>query len=477
MQKMNLKEKWNSLSPAKKASFALIFAQFCQKGLSMISTPIFTRIMATEQYGEITNFTSWQSIIMIIATLNLSQGVFNNGMLEFREDRERFTASTLLLANICTFVVFGLYLLFYGVLSPIVGLSKELMFLMFLYMIFYPAYSYWSCRQRYEFKYKSLTIITICASAVQIIAGIAAVLLSNEHQQALAKLIASEVVLILLGLVMHIVIVVKSKFRFSFRYIKYAFAFNIFLVPHYLAMTVLASGDRVMITAMVGKTQTAIYGVSYTAAAIISTLGQAVEYSWAPWLFEHLNADDRKPIPKRANQIALLYASAAIACMLFAPEIMKILASNAYAEGYYIIPSVTTGVYFSSIYALYMRLEYYSKKTKATMVGSLLAAGANIVLNYIFIKLFGYIAAGYTTLACYILLYLFHFWYTRRIGMKNIYDDKRIAILSWTLVAFAICVTFTYSHPIMRYSLIGLLVILLFVFRKAVIEQVKAIFR
>ena len=125
------------MSPAKKASLALIFATFFQKGLSMISTPIFTRLMVTDQFGEITTFNSYQSIIYIIATLNLSLGVFNNGMLEFREDRERFTSSILLLANICTFVVFGVYLILKPVLDPIMGLSQGLMLLMFLYMVFY----------------------------------------------------------------------------------------------------------------------------------------------------------------------------------------------------------------------------------------------------------------------------------------------------------------------------------------------------
>ena len=42
---------------------------------------------------------------------------------------------------------------------------------------------------------------------------------------------------------------------------------------------------------------------------------------------------------------------------------------------------------------------------------SMAAAGANVVLNFIFIRLFGYIAAGYTTLACYMLyLSLIHIY-------------------------------------------------------------------
>lgn len=110
----NIKKKWDKMSVAKKASLALIFAKFCQKGIAMVSTPIFTRIMDTDQFGAITNFTSWQSIIVIIATLNLSQGVFNNGMLEFKNDRNRFTFSALALANGCTVAFFVFMLFFVG---------------------------------------------------------------------------------------------------------------------------------------------------------------------------------------------------------------------------------------------------------------------------------------------------------------------------------------------------------------------------
>ena len=34
---------------------------------------------------------------------------------------------------------------------------------------------------------------------------------------------------------------------------------------------------------------------------------------------------------------------------------------------------------------------------------------ANVVLNFIFIRIFGYVAAGYTTLACYILYSVGHY--------------------------------------------------------------------
>lgn len=467
---------WEKMSAAKKASIALIFAKFCQKGIAMVSTPIFTRIVEPEQYGIITNFTSWQNIIIIIATLNLSQGVFNNGMLEFKKDRDQFTISVLFLANFCTIVCFGLYSLLKNFLHPYIGLSDTFMLLMFIYMLFFPAYSYWSCRQRFEFKYKLLTVLTIGITLFQMTFGVIFVLLSDIENQAFAKVFATEIITIIVGAIMYIVMLCKTGFRIKKLYIKYAFKFNIFLVPHFLAMNVLASGDKVMITNMVGKAQTAIYGVSYTAASTIQIFWQAIEASWTPWLYEHLKEDNKEPVKERANQIITMFAVISVLCMLFAPEIMMILAAGVYMDGTSIIPSVTAGVYFTSVYALYMRVEYYSKKTGATMVGSVAVAVANVVLNYIFIQLYGYRAAGYTTLVCYIFLYLFHFWYTRFIGMKNIYNDKYIAILSGIMILITFFVNFTYQSVMLRYGLITGLAVLLMVFRKQVMKQIKALF-
>ena len=53
-------------------------------------------------------------------------------------------------------------------------------------------------------------------------------------------------------------------------------------------------------------------------------------------------------------------------------------------------------------------MEYYYKKTKLIALGTMLAAGMNILLNAVFIPTFGYVAAAYTTVACYLLYYLLH---------------------------------------------------------------------
>ena len=64
-----IKEKYESLPVQVRASFWFLICSFLQKGISMITTPIFTRIMSTSDYGQYGVFNSWYGIITIIVAL------------------------------------------------------------------------------------------------------------------------------------------------------------------------------------------------------------------------------------------------------------------------------------------------------------------------------------------------------------------------------------------------------------------------
>ena len=46
-----LVNKWHSTAPGVKASIAIFFANLITKGISYLTSPIFTRILTTEEYG------------------------------------------------------------------------------------------------------------------------------------------------------------------------------------------------------------------------------------------------------------------------------------------------------------------------------------------------------------------------------------------------------------------------------------------
>ena len=97
------------LSPAVKASLCFAVFSMLQKGISLITVPLFTRLLTTEQYGQFTLYQSWLSLVTIFATLYLYYGVFNNGMTKYKQDRQRCIAAMQGLSTVATLVVFAVY--------------------------------------------------------------------------------------------------------------------------------------------------------------------------------------------------------------------------------------------------------------------------------------------------------------------------------------------------------------------------------
>ena len=466
-------EQFKNMSPVAKTSLVLIIAKFLQKGLAFISNPIFTRIMPSSEYGVISTFSSWQTIVYIILTLNMASGVFNNGMLEFKDDRDGFTFSILTLANSITVFFVGVYFLFKGWLQPFFDMPDILMLLLLLYCFFSPAYDYWLGRNRFEYKYKSIFIVTALTSILSTVAAILLVLVSPDDQKAIAKVSATEGVAILTGVAFYIYMMIKGRKRFQFKYWKYALAINLPLIPHYLSMYILSSSDRIMITKLVNTSATAIYNVAYSVAAVVLIFWNAVDAAYAPWIYQKMEVKDYKALQRRAQEVILLFAGCAIFVTLFAPEIIRILGPEEYYEGVYIIPPVVAGVFFTAIFSLYMRVELYLKKSTTIMAATVGAALANLILNYIFIKSVGYWAAAYTTMVCYMLLAVFHAFNLKRLGYGDVYNNKMNALISVIVCVVIISLSVLYQHDIIRYALIAVMLILAVIYRKKLIGLVK----
>ena len=66
-----------------KASLWFLICSFLQKGISTVTTPIFTRIMNTTEYGQYNVFNSWLSIASIFVSLSLTGGVYAQGLVKF----------------------------------------------------------------------------------------------------------------------------------------------------------------------------------------------------------------------------------------------------------------------------------------------------------------------------------------------------------------------------------------------------------
>ena len=154
--------------------------------------------------------------------------------------------------------------------------------------------------------------------------------------------------------------------------------------------------------------------------------------------------------------------------MLVAPELLLIMGGNEYLETKYVIPPVMIGYVFQFVYSLYVNIEFYHKKQKNIAFGTIIACVINIILNYILIPRFGYIAAAYTTLIGYISLYVIHYIFVKKLGCTSWYDN-RFFLKMLIISLFSLLVSnLLFKFNIIRYFIIGLIAIgfIIFLVRK-----------
>ena len=91
-------------------------------GISIITAPLFSRLLGTGGYGNVSNYNVWVSILSIAATLQ-TQATLANAMVEFpASEQDKYQSSVLSLSLVCFAVVAALVLLFLGPISNALNL-------------------------------------------------------------------------------------------------------------------------------------------------------------------------------------------------------------------------------------------------------------------------------------------------------------------------------------------------------------------
>ena len=471
-------KKYNKLSPHMRATFWFFICSVLQRGISVITTPIFTRLLNTAEYGQYSVFNSWLSILQIIITLQLSSGVYTMGIVKFQEEEKVFTSSlqglNLLLCLIWTLI----YFIWQDFWNRLLSLTTVQMLAMLLIIWASSSFTFWMTAQRNQFKYRKLVAITLAVSIIQ--PGISVFLVIKSKDKATARILGMALVEVIAYSGFFIAQMIRGKKFFSEKFWKYALLFNIPLIPHYLSNSILGSSDRIMIKNMVGVAEAGIYSLAYSISQIMQLVNDSLNKTMSPWLYQKLRDKNYTAMSKVVYPSLILIAIANLALIAIAPEIVSIFAPSEYAEAIYVIPPVAMSLFATYLYLCFAPFEFYFEKRLWTTIGTLISAVANIVLNYIFIPLCGYQAAGYTTLFCYMLNAIMHYFFMRKI-CRTYLDDIRPynpTILMLIAVVFMV-IGFSYiplySNMIVRYCFTISLLIISYINRKKIIAFVSEI--
>lgn len=456
-----------------KAGIWYTICNFIVKGLAFLTMPIFTRIMTSSDIGMFSNITSWLNILAIITTFEIYSSV-SIARFDYKDDLDSYISSSLFLGTLITLGFYIIVLIFNNFFQKLFLVDFMTLNLMFIYLLVYPSIQMYQIRHRIKYNYIPIIVISLLNAILSTGTSVILVLLMKNKLE--GRILGYFIPLLVIALVVYIMLMVKGK-SISKKYWKYALKISFPLIWHLLAGYILSSSDRIMITKIISSDANALYSVSYTISMVVSILWSSMNNAWSPWAYEKMDEKAYSSLKKNSKPYTIFFLIVVYLFMLITPELLLIMGGKYYLQAKYVMPPVMVGYIFQFVYSLYVNIEFYHKKQTNIAIGTIIAAIINIILNFIFIPIFGYIAAAYTTLIGYITLLCIHFILVKRLKCTWWYDTKFFAlILAISLISIPIF-NLLYTFNIIRYILILIATVIVMVViiknRKLMIKIIK----
>jgi O-antigen/teichoic acid export membrane protein len=154
---------------------------------------------------------------------------------------------------------------------------------------------------------------------------------------------------------------------------------------------------------------------------------------------------------------------------------VKLLAKKDYWAGISIIPPIVLSNFVIFAYTLYVNVEHFFKNTIPITINTVIAAVVNIVLNFLCIPKFGYVAAAYTTIVAYMIALLLHANNAKKLE-KDLYPIRvfksAILQLSFTVIVFYIFKEQWY----IRWTFLAVYFVFMAIINKKLIKEVLPLF-
>lgn len=454
---MALKKEQKNYSIAK-AGIWYTVGNLIIKGLPFFTLPIFVRILSTADFGLYNTYISYENILSIIIGLGFS-GTVKTAKFDFEYDFEKYISSLYTILIIFTIIATPVIFLIFG------QFNGELMVPLIIGTLVIHSFStaiFTINGVRFVIlgKYKTNLIYTLINTVLNIGISLFLCLVIFNETRYTGRIIGTAVSFIVVMLVIVLFQARRENFNLDKAYFVYAVKMGIPLIPHLVSVTLLSSCDKIMIQNMVGNVEAGIYGLAVNLVAVLSVLVTSLENAWAPWFYTALNESKFESIKKRNDNILLLFAYLSCGFILVGPELIRVFSTVDYTDSIYALVPLAISVFFNFIYLIPVNLEYFKKKSYFISAATIICAAINLLLNYVFIKHWGYIYAAHATCVSKGCLMIFHYIVSKRLENNNLFSVWKVLVMIMVVVAVGVLTISYPSYIILRFVVVIILTII-----------------
>ena len=192
------------------------------------------------------------------------------------------------------------------------------------------------------------------------------------------------------------------------------------------------------------RVQLGIYGAASKIAMVMAMFTQAFRYAYEPFVFGKEKDGDSRQTYASAMKFFVIFTLLAFLAVMFYMDILRFIITPDYWPGLKVVPIVMAAEMFMGVY---FNLSFWYKLIDETRWGayfSLIGCIIIVLLNIIFVPVYGYIACAWAGLAGYFTVTLLSYF----VGQKKYpinYDLKRIGL--YVLLAAVLYVASVFIVP------------------------------
>lgn len=432
------------LSVPARASFGFTLAGLLAKGIHVLLTPVFSRLLSAEEYGLYSLYLTWLGIFSVAATLGMTGSVLYRGMQKYRAEADAFLCSAF--SSVCFpfLFTFGLYLLFSADINRFTGLNTELTLFLFMQIGANLSVAFFSARCRYFYRPLPYAVLTIGCDLLSAVLSL--LLIRYAPHPETARIYGTLAASLVFALPLACLCYLRGKCLFRKEHLAFLFPFALSLFPHYTATILLTEGGRAVIGRRLGQAALAGYGIASSLGLSLSLLSAGIGAAYQPWVMRKVASGNTKNIAPITFRLSLLFSLLSAHLMLLLPEIFSLLAPSEYRTA---LPA-----------ALPLALSVLPHYLASTLCGVLLTresvfpvslvtsavAAFSLLADALLVPRFGTAASGVVALVCAYLLLFLRLFTVKRCGVGNIlFLWRTVGLLAVSLLfAFAVYLLFPF---------------------------------
>lgn len=469
------KEKRGSTGLALKAGIWYVISNFLVKGIAFITTPIFARLMSEADYGEFSNFASWQTTLFLISGVEL-YGTLNRAYYDYTEDYDKYVSSIMFLSFGITALFYGVFLLCGDAIYKVVSIPPKYVHILFIFLLFQSAKEIFMAREKTLYRYKSVAAMSVINLIFPTLVAVIMVVLSDEANHLGARIYGFYVPSAIVGAFCAVSLLRRSR-AVKISHCKYALKLSLPLMVHFLTAYLLSSSNTIVTKGVLNAEAAAVVSITTSAVHILTILLQAVSGAVTTWLMDNLEQKKYKELRKSLLIYTVCVCVVAIGVILFGPEVIWVLGGAKYAQAVTLLPGMVAAVTIQSITTVFTIILTYKKRVVGAAVCTAVVAGFSIVAKILLLPYYGIEILPWINIVAYGILFVCDYVLVCKAGNGDVINMKGFSGCALLMCLITFISTFLYASSIVRYGIIACagvgVLIFLYKYRTLVMSLLK----